>query len=211
MVLLSRVAAMPAGAASGVRLSADGVNPVELPAFLGTEWIGRRTEITAVEREVLPADTGFARRNYVNVQSAQAVFFSVVLSGRDRTSIHRPELCLIGQGWSIRDRSRRALRWAGGSGAVVPATVLRTEQAMREGRTMPALTAYWFVSSEGAVATHWERLLRDAWSRVRHGRADRWAYVLMQTDGTEGDAAALARMEAVLAGVWPAVAVDGQR
>jgi hypothetical protein len=211
MVLLSRVAALPADAASGVRLSADEVNPVELPAFLGTEWIGQRTEITAVEREVLPADTGFARRNYVNVQSAQAVFFSVVLSGRDRTSIHRPELCLIGQGWSIRDRSRRAFRSASEPGAIVPATVLRTEQVTREGRTMPALTAYWFVSSEGAVATHWERLLRDAWSRVRRGRADRWAYVLMQTDALDGEVAALARMEAVLAGVWPEVAVNGAR
>jgi exosortase len=211
MVLFSRVAALPARAASGVRLGADEVNPVELPAFLGTEWIGRRTEITAVEREVLPADTGFARRNYVNVQSAHAVFFSVVLSGRDRTSIHRPELCLIGQGWSIRDRSRRAFRWASAPGATVPATVLRTEQVTREGRTMPALTAYWFVSSEGAVATHWERLLRDAWSRVRHGRADRWAYVLMQTDALDGEVAALARMEAVFAGVWPEVAVNGAR
>ncbi|MEY4005475.1 MAG: hypothetical protein RLZZ221_1571, partial [Verrucomicrobiota bacterium] len=38
---------------------------------------------------------------------------------------------------------------------------------------------------------------------LRHGRADRWAYVLMQTDARDGQAAALARMEHVLRGVWP--------
>jgi hypothetical protein len=33
---------------------------------------------------------------------------------------------------------------------------------------------------------------------VAHARADRWAYVLMQTDATAGEAAALANMQAVL-------------
>ena len=48
-----------------------------------------------------------------------------------------------------------------------------------------------------------QRHRRDAWNRVRHGRADRWAYVLLQTDARDGEPAALARMGEVLRDVWP--------
>jgi len=47
-------------------------------------------------------------------------------------------------------------------------------------------------------------MLRGAWDRLRHGRADRWAYVLAQTDAADGDEAALARLQAVLDGTLPA-------
>ena len=54
------------------------------------------------------------------------------------------------------------------------------------------------------IPTHWKRVVRDAWNRVTHARGDRWAYVLMQTDASDGEAAALARMQAVLDATLPA-------
>ena len=42
--------------------------------------------------------------------------------------------------------------------------------------------------------------------RVVHARADRWAYVLMQTDARDGEAAALGRMQAVLNQTLPVFA-----
>jgi EpsI family protein len=203
MVFLARLSALPPRGAAGVRLAADGENPVGLPTFLGTEWIGRDTEVTAIERSILPPDTGFSRKNYVGLSDpARPVYLSIVLSGRDRTSIHRPELCLVGQGWTIEDSGGHWFAYPsllGGSG--FPATVLhvRREVMTARGRiAVPQLVAYWFVSSDAVVATHWQRLVHDAWNRLRHLRADRWAYVLMQTDATDGEAAALARMQAVL-------------
>ena len=68
---------------------------------------------------------------------------------------------------------------------------------------MPQLVAYWFVGADEVVATHWQRLASDAWNRVVHARADRWAYVLMQTDASDGEAAALARMQSVLEATLP--------
>jgi EpsI family protein len=200
---LGHLERLPARGQVGVRLAADGVNPVELPAFLGTEWIGRRTEVTAVEREILPPDTGYSRKLYVAVADPRRqVFLSVVLSGRDRTSIHRPELCLVGQGWTMVEQARH--RFVAGGG--VAATLLRVRREVRTprgGAVVPQLVAYWFVNGDGVVATHAERLWRDACNRVLRGRADRWAYVLVQTDATDGEAAALARMETVLAGTVP--------
>jgi hypothetical protein len=145
---------------------------------------------------------------------AHAVFLSIVLSGRDRTSIHRPELCLVGQGWTIKGAASHRFAWprgkdgtkserrAGETGAdllTVPVTLLQTERAeANDERKFRALVAYWFVNGDRIVTSHWERAWWDAWNRVLHGRADRWAYVLLQADAEDGADAALARMQAVL-------------
>lgn len=204
---LARLAARPPDVRAGVVLAPDGVNPVELPAFIGTEWIGRRTEVTAVEREILPPDTGFSRKLYVGVaDQAVQVFLSIVLSGRDRTSIHRPELCLVGQGWTISGATSHDFRHPSRPGASFPATVLQVQREVvtPRGRVqVPQLVAYWFVNRDTVVATHGERVVRDAWDRL-HLRTDRWAYVLVQADATDGAAVALARMQEVLDRTLPA-------
>jgi hypothetical protein len=93
------------------------------------------------------------------------------------------------------------------SGAAFPATVLRVRRQVttpRGSTVVPQLVAYWFVAGDTVVATHWQRLAHDAWNRVVHGRADRWAYVLMQTDATDGEDAALDRLQSVLNATLPA-------
>jgi hypothetical protein len=131
---------------------------------------------------------------------------SIVLSGRDRTSIHRPELCLIGQGWTIAGRADHRFAHPGSGGGSFPATLLHVQrqvQTPRGSAVVPQVVAYWFVYGDGVVATHWQRLLRDGWNRVVRARTDRWAYVLIQTDAQDGEKAALARIEAVLAETLP--------
>ena len=136
----------------------------------------------------------------------------MVLSGRDRSSIHRPELCLWSQGWTIRGRETQRFALPGGS--ELPVTLLHVEREVQpaasenrpgRGRRVPQLVAYVFIGGDRAAASHWERLALDAWQRAVHGRVDRWAYVLLQTDASDGEAAARARLQAVCAGVWPAL------
>ncbi|HEY1107623.1 MAG TPA: EpsI family protein [Opitutaceae bacterium] len=200
MLGLARIAARPGRGVPGVVLAKDGLNPVELPSFLGVEWTGRPAEVSVAERAILPPDTGYSRKVYFSHRNAaKQVFLSIVLSGRDRTSIHRPELCLLGQGWTVDAAERQTFSHPGG--ARFPATVLHVQREMQtpQGKQrVPQLVAYWFVGGDSVVPSHWERVARDAWNRVVHGRADRWAYVLMQTDAADGEAAALARMQAVL-------------
>lgn len=212
MFFLHTLANLPPRGGVGVMLAGDGANPAELPAFLGTDWIGRRTEVSAIEREVLPPDTGFSRKLYVPLRDPQkAVLLSIVLSGRDRTSIHRPEVCLVGQGWTIEGFTTRTFHFPARPGIVgapeaFPAAVLQVRREVPTPRgpvVVPQLVAYWFVGADEVVATHWQRLASDAWNRVVHARADRWAYVLMQTDASDGEAAALARMQSVLEATLP--------
>jgi EpsI family protein len=202
-----RVDQWPVLGGAGITLAEDGINPADLPAFLGTEWIGQRTAITAIEREVLPPDTGFARRNYVSTQNRQdQVFISIVLSGRDRTSIHRPELCLVGQGWTIGGRSVETFTRP--DGAPLRASVLQITREIVDPQgkrqVLPALFVYWFVGRDEVVATHGQRLWRTALNRLR-GRTDRWAYVVAQTMVLDGEEPARARLQEVLTQTLPAI------
>jgi EpsI family protein len=197
VALVDQVEAMGARAQPGIPLAEDGLNPAPLPQFIGTEWIGQETEVTAIEREMLPADTGYARRIYVSLDDRrEQVLVSVVLSGQDRTSIHRPELCLVGQGWSIRDRQETRF------GEEVPAALLRLEREWvgEDGRRaqVPALFVYWFVGRESMATTTVARLWRTALNRLRL-QPDRWAYVVVQAVVLPGETEEVtrARMERV--------------
>jgi exosortase len=204
---LTHVAGLPARGRAGIALNPSGLAPVELPEFLGTEWIGRSTDVTEIERELLPVDTGFSRKIYVSVADpSKQAFFSIVLSGHDRTSIHRPELCLVGQGWTILGSFAHRFEFPGRT-AGFPSTVLRVEKVVSSpsGKVaVPQLVAYYFVGGDVVVASHWDRLVLDAWNRVVHGRADRWAYVLIQTGEPDGEADALQRIQEILDGTLPA-------
>jgi len=208
IIFLRHLAHLPARGQVGVMVSAEGRDPVELPAFIGTDWIGRRAEVSPVERQVLPQDTGYSRKDYVLLHDPRrSVFLSIVLSGRDRSSIHRPEICLVGQGWTIAEVARHRFKPPRRSAADFEVTLLRVRREVQTPRgkaVVPQLVAYWFVGGDCIVATHWQRMLRDAWNRVVHARSDRWAYVLMQTDASDGEPAALARMQSILDATLPA-------
>lgn len=222
--LTARLEAVSSRTQAGVRLAEDEKNPAALPTFLGEAgtWFGRDVEVSAVERELLPADTGFARKNYFRPSrpASEQVLFSIVLSGADRSSIHRPELCLVGQGWSIvgRERQRFLLKkealLAGESvgekaaDEFIEATVLRIERevVLSDGRRekVPALFAYWFAARGVTEASHAGMLWRGARERLWHLRSERWAYVVAMTLTADGEAAARARLAEVVGEAWPA-------
>jgi hypothetical protein len=187
-----------------VLLAAGGHDPIELPTYLGSEWMGARVEPAPIERSILPPDTGFSRKRYVNLDHpGQDVVLSIVLSGRDRTSIHRPELCLVGQGWTIDRTSRHRFSYPGVPSGAFEATVLNVHKEVTIGgvrRSVPNVFAYWFVGDDRVVATQVRRVLFDAWIRISRGRAPRWAYIFLQTGSEQG----VERMQAILDLALPA-------
>jgi len=197
---------------AGVRLAPDGRNPLELPTWLDRAWLGSSVPVSTVEREVLPPDTGFSRKLYTPMlQTGSPVLFSVVLSGRDRSSIHRPEVCLVGQGWTIEQVEEQVFPVADHpAGAPMMLLQVRREVWRPGGRreVVPGVVAYCFVGRDSVVATHAQRLWRGAWAGLR-GQPERWAYVLMQTDAPDGPAAARARLQEVWGRVWPTLRGGG--
>jgi EpsI family protein len=193
----------PPDGRAGVLLARNGADPVTLPGFLGSDWMGTSVEPTEVERAILPPDTGYSSKLYRSRQGPdREVLLSIVLSGRDRTSIHRPELCLVGQGWTIEGAFRREMRYPGRPDAPFDATVLRVRR-QESNRSVPELVVYWFVGGGQVVSSQGRRMWADAWNRVARGRADRWAYVLLQTTADDGVDAALQRVQSILDGALP--------
>src|SRR2546423_4680553 len=84
-----------------------------LPGIIG-QWSGEDAEITPREREILAKDTQFARKTYIS-PAGEKIFVSIIMSGDDMTSsIHRPERCLVAQGWSVQESERRTVQMADG-------------------------------------------------------------------------------------------------
>src|SRR5450759_5220275 len=52
----------------------------------------------------LPKDTSYAGRLYTATNGLQ-INSTIILMGADRTSIHKPDYCLPGQGWSINEKT----------------------------------------------------------------------------------------------------------
>ena len=75
---------------------------VELPER-PLDYTSQVVEVDKTTLDWLPPDTSFGQRLY-RAPDGFEVSVNVVLMGSDRTSLHKTEFCLEGQGWSI-DRS----------------------------------------------------------------------------------------------------------
>jgi Protein of unknown function (DUF3485) len=83
------------------QLSAPGVS-MDLPPSLG-QTQGLEVPMTQRERGGLASDITLSRYQYL-ASNRSPVLATVVLSGESRRGLHRPDVCLPGQGWSIMDR-----------------------------------------------------------------------------------------------------------
>ena len=120
LLLIGAGAAGLHGLRSAVRLGEPGVRVGNMPVLdeqarvartnsvsLPLRVDGYSTVVDAIPRmelDYLPPDTVYARRTYIPRAGKPRIQASVVLMGTDRTSIHRPEYCLTGQGWNIREK-----------------------------------------------------------------------------------------------------------
>jgi hypothetical protein len=150
---------------------------MDLPILIG-DYFGKQGEITQIEHDLLPKDTEFARRYYEDSQKHQ-IICSIVLSGAEQRSIHRPEACLTGQGWSIVGQEYIPIPLASGHKMVARKLTLERQVAGQNNEqvTVRAYYMYWFVGQKVSTPSEMERVLLSNWDRVVHNRAHRWAYV----------------------------------
>ena len=80
--------------------------PDEIP-----EHVGYKREVSEEEKHWLPSDTEMLKRTYypqnVNTKEEainQSIAVTLIQSGSDQRSLHRPEVFLDGQGWTIVDQ-----------------------------------------------------------------------------------------------------------
>jgi hypothetical protein len=128
----------------------------------------------------LPKDTSYARRRYT-APDGFCVDGNIVLMGMDRTSIHKPEICMPGQGWRINQRSEVTIPIGTDPPypLVVAKWVLSNTIQTSDGRKVRVggLYVFWFVAENEQTASHWQRVWWLARDLLRAGVLQRWAYV----------------------------------
>ena len=157
-----------------------GTNTVDLPVQV-LNYESKPGRISLTELGWLPKDTTYARRFY-QADDQFGIVLNVVLMGMDRGSIHKPEICLVGQGWKIdSDVSVLTIPISGPSSYDLPVKRLIATKAFQtpEGRTevVRSVYVYWFVAENAITARHGERMWWTARELMRSGTLQRWAYV----------------------------------
>ena len=151
-----------------------------LPDRVG-RWTGEKAPVSQEELKGLAPDTQFAREWYTN-PAGDRIFVSIVLSGADMgNSIHRPERCLVAQGWTV-EASRSAFIPMPDGKPPLEVTALTDVRQWHASEKAPPvavknLNYYWFIGSHDITASHLVRTIIDIRDRLLHGDNQRWAYV----------------------------------
>jgi len=157
----------------------------------------------------LPKDTSFGQRLYT-ADDGFKTSVNVVLMGTDRTSIHKPQICLVGQGWKFDNNATRIENVPMTRPMAYNLPVMRIVASMQgrnaEGQTVSAsaVYVYWFVDGKHVTAKHWERMWWMARDILLTGELDRWAYVTFFAVCAPGqEAATFERMKKLMADTVP--------
>jgi exosortase/archaeosortase family protein len=129
------------------------------------------------EINILPKDTQFDKRIYTGTLG-ENFNVSMVIGGRSKSSIHRPELCLPTQGFLMQQARTATI---GG--------VTWRIMKLSAGVSLDQYFAYTFYNQEGfRTASHTQRILRDIIDRSLYNRIDRWVLLSVSaSDVSEGE------------------------
>ena len=153
---------------------------VELPERV-LDCTSKASEVDKATLGWLPQDTSFGQRVYRAADGFETAV-NVVLMGSDRTSLHKTEFCLEGQGWRI-DRSASSettVRMDRPYPYDLPVTkFIATKGVTVNGQTITARAVYvlWFVADDELTARHWQRMWWMARDLICTGVLQRWASI----------------------------------
>jgi len=174
---------------------------------------GELDHVSLAEKQTLPSDTVVRRTRYRRGHG-EPITVTIVVSGTQRSSLHRPQWCLPGHGVSIvgtrvveipmpgREKPLRAMRLDLRPG----------NTPINPGGRRPVFL-YWFVGPAGReTPRHLQRLLWMAWYDLVRSRY-RWAYVAVSTDVLGVENRDMRELREFLAAFYPLIRkreVNGQ-
>lgn len=218
LAIVGAAAGMIARLSMAQKLGRPGLRVAEIPGtnrvqilfpdeIHGGRWIP--LEPTETELAGLPADTSFGRRGF-EAEDGFACVLSVVLMGADRTSIHRPQYCLTGQGWALDPEAEytaipisKPVPYELPVRKLVATKEVKTEAGAA---TCRAVFVYWFAAEDRLTNRDGERMWSMATGMLAKGELQRWAYVACYSfclPGQEG--ATYERMKAFIAEAAPGI------
>jgi hypothetical protein len=172
------------------KLGRPGIKAAEIPGSTRMEiylpehilgFASTNQELDAKSLEMLPPDTSTVQRVYYKPGILPFVA-SVVMMGTDRTSIHKAEYCLQGQGLHIDQATTDVVHVAQPQPYDLPVIkIIATGTQSVEGKTITkkCVYVYWYVT-DGALSNDrsgMERTLDTTKKLLFTGELQRWAYV----------------------------------
>jgi EpsI family protein len=159
------------------------------------------------EKLILPADTAIVRKQYTKAGAAP-ILATIVVSGKEQKSIHRPQQCLPAQGFVI-EGSRR-IDWPIPARTPLRAVLLDIRKKARaaDGSERGRLEtyAYWFRGGGRETSSYLACLFWMSADRVLHHRMPRWAYLSVATTREDGSDEHLDRLGKFIAALYPSLA-----
>jgi hypothetical protein len=157
----------------------------------------------------LPQDTSFVERCYTSPDSLPPIYATIILMGQDRTSIHRPEYCLIGQGLTPEEKIVVNIPVAGAEPYLLPVAKWKVGGVFQEpdGRKVKVAGVYvfWFVADKAQTADHSQLQYQLVRNLLFTGKLQRWAYVSYFSICAPGqEEAAFERVKKLIAASVPA-------
>ena len=138
--------------------------------------------VSLAENRLLPQDTDIRKKVYVG-SDGEEFHVSIVMTGKERRSIHKPQVCLAAQGHTI--VKQRVIQTTSGDNETLGIMLLDLNGAPT-GELTPSYQdtssfAYWFVGGGHVTPYHMERLLYMFQDRVFRNVNHRWAYISVST------------------------------
>lgn len=156
--------------------------PAEVPGF-----VAKKGSPDPVELKMLPEDTQFEKATFFSDPPTDGyrdrIFGSIVLSGEERKSIHRPEVCLQGQGWTIVGSRELPIKIKGMKDFFIKDLSIEKNVTTSEGNSVKyrAHYMYWFVGQDVTTPSHVARILLTLKDNIFRNINHRWAYVSMMS------------------------------
>ena len=165
--------------------------------------------MTVGEKELLPPDTVIFKKEYTN-PNGKHLFVSIVLSGKERASIHRPEVCLVGQGSEIEKNTVVDVPMTGRKTLQVMVLDMLHKGQSADGRATKSTSyyAYWFVGKGRETPYHVQRMIWMATDRIFHNVSHRWAYIAVAGTRDETSDAYIKQMQAFVHDLYPQIVLN---
>ena len=161
------------------------------------------------EKEILPKDTVILKKRYTR-PDGKGLFVSIVLSGAERASIHRPQVCLVGQGHEVMKSSVVRVPMDNRDPLRVMVLDLLKKRKQQDGKmaTFESYYAYWFVGKNRETPYHLQRMIWMTSDRILHNVSHRWAYVAINGTRQEGSEEYLDDLRAFLRDLYPQMVLE---
>ncbi len=167
------------------------------------------SSMTLTEKSLLPSDTEIVKKRYRD-RAGRIIFVTIVMSGKERASIHRPERCLVGQGSEIVGQNTITVPMADRDNLDVKVLDMLRKVRLPSGEqaNYGRYYAYWFVGKDRETPSHYARMFWMAADRIFVNKAHRWSYIAVSGSRDLESDEYLDEIKSFVAGMYPDIIVD---